>query len=152
MILEMRRRQSQGPEERPTYPIVAGSQPNNPASVVTIPADNMLKTPHTSTARPTINNGNGNGSGNVLELPEPPSHPAPKPKNPGIPPGIPPTRLPPTHVYAPMPAMGALSIGFLSKKKTTKEEDFKGLIHGNTINARSSFFGFPLVNGPYDSP
>ena len=148
----MRRRQSQGPEERPTYPIVAGSQPNNPASVVTIARDDMMTaTPQTSmTARPTTNNRNG---GNVLELPEPPSHPPPKPlpPKPGIPPGIPPTRLPPTHVYAPMPAMGALSIGFLSKKKTTKEEDFKGLIHGNTINARSSFFGFPLVNGPYDS-
>ena len=145
----MRRRQSQGPEERPTYPIVAGSQPNNPASVVNI-TDGMMATLNTSTAGPTINNRNGSGSGNVLDVPEPPSQPPPKPK--GIPPGIPPTRLPPTHVYAPMPAMGALSIGFqFGKKKTTKEEDFKGLIHGNTINARSSFFGFPLVNGPYDS-
>lgn len=40
--------------------------------------------------------------------------------------------LPPQHVYAPMPALGALSIGFLSRKKAKKEDDdFKLITNGN---------------------
>ena len=39
--------------------------------------------------------------------------------------------LPPQHVYAPMPALGALSIGFLSKKKEKKEDaDFRLITNG----------------------
>ena len=42
--------------------------------------------------------------------------------------------LPPQHVYAPMPALGALSIGFLNKKKEKKEDaDFRLITNGTMV-------------------
>ena len=49
--------------------------------------------------------------------------------------------LPPQHVYAPMPALGALSIGFLSKKKEKKEDaDFRLITNGSFFLRACSFF------------
>ena len=50
--------------------------------------------------------------------------------------------LPPQHVYAPMPALGALSIGFLSKKKEKKEDaDFRLITNGSFfLRARALSF------------
>jgi hypothetical protein len=61
----------------------------------------------------------------------------PKPK---VPPPKPP-KLPPQHVYAPLPALGALSIGFLSSKKDPikEEADFRLLVNGKTNNMLSTW-------------
>ena len=106
-------KQPQQPPPR-TYPIILDTMKNDrplppaqppPAVPPTAPSDAML-----SPAVPVP--AGGKGSGDKPMIIQPP--------------------LPPQHVHAPMPALGALSIGFLNKKKEKKEDaDFRLITNGN---------------------
>ncbi len=129
----MRRRQSstpQGPEEQTlTYPIVSG--PSNTAVVTSGP---NAPIPIVTTNNSEVNNQsheNGTWSSLASDPPLPPPPQLPAPAGPTTKPIVIQPPIPPQHVYAPMPALGALSIGFLSRKNKKKEDDdnFK-LLHG----------------------
>ena len=134
----MRRRPSsavpQGPDEHTTYPIVGNAQLQEQAT-------------------PLMNGAGGGGPSPPLQPPPPPppaaaAHPPSQvvvtgPADSILQPLHPPNPrplvinppIPPQHVYAPMPALGALSIGFLSKKNKKKEEDdFKLITNGKKRN------------------
>lgn len=130
----MRRRQStpQGPEpEPPTYPIVGGDPMGPPPPPPPMAAPPPLASPANGSATirrfspplPPPPSSNGNGTFLTIESPEQQQAPKPIVIQPPI---------PPQHVYAPMPALGALSIGFLSKKNKKKDDDdFKLLTNGS---------------------
>ena len=103
---------------------------------------------------------------NVKNEPQPPLPPAQPPPPVPVPPGNPldsaciqddkaigdkpmiiQPPLPPQHVYAPMPALGALSIGFLSKKKEKKEDaDFRLITNGISLGIGHNFPFPPTLN------
>lgn len=143
----MRRRQSstpQGPDAEPTYPIVVGASlppppsvppPTAPTEVIVTSVVSNNPPPLTSVVSTSASNGahatrkslveNEDYPPSAFEASAPQQPPAHKPIVIQPP-------LPPQHVYAPMPALGALSIGFLSRKKAKKEDDdFKLITNGN---------------------
>ena len=137
----MRRRQSstpQAPEEQPTYPIVDDSCSGGGGGKLVCPVGPEQVTveaaPPPAAAAATMPSGAAAAAAAIGGMQTPPPHAATAPQQPKFviqPP------IPPQHVYAPMPALGALSIGFLSKKDKKKEDaDFR-LITNGIITARA---------------
>ena len=129
----MRRRQSstpQAPEEQPTYPIVDDSCSGGGGGKLVCPVGPEQVTVEAApppAAAATMPSGAAAAAAAIGGMQTPP----PQPKFVIQPP------IPPQHVYAPMPALGALSIGFLSKKDKKKEDaDFR-LITNGIITARA---------------